>query len=87
MVDFHVAHSAAEAASGRGLDFRELERDFAGVWSLHRLNTYAYMGPFLEEDLPSKWVRTCQALREKYPLDGANFCAVWLRETTGSITT
>jgi SAM-dependent methyltransferase len=82
LVDFHVAHSATEAASGRGLDFEQLERDFAGAWSLQWVQTYAYLGPYLEEGLQSKWSRVCRDLRAKYPLDGANFCSVWSRNMT-----
>ncbi len=79
LVDFHVAHSATEAASGRGLDFEKLERDFAGLWSRRWLETYAFMGMFHEEELPAKWSRLSHQLHHKYPLDGANFCTIWSR--------
>ena len=79
LVDYSVAFTAAEAAAGRGLDFRALARAFAGVWDLRWVRTYAYMGLFYEGDLPQKWARVCRTLAAKYPDDGANFCAIWQR--------
>jgi hypothetical protein len=49
----------------------------AGVLSLQAVETYAHMGSFLVERLPRKWKRIAEHLGKAYPLDGANFSALW----------
>lgn len=80
MVDFHVPHSEAEAAAGRGLDFKLLADELRGRWKLLHVRTYAFMGPFYEGRLPWRWQRICQELARRHPDDGANFCTVWKRD-------
>ena len=79
LVDFHVAHSAREAESGRGFDFRRLEWQLRSRWRLKWTKTYAYMGPYYEARLPKHWQRACKNLADDHPDDGANYCAVWTR--------
>jgi hypothetical protein len=64
-------------ARAEGLDFRVIERQTAGVLSLQAVETYAYMGRFLPGSLPRKWRRIAEQLGKAYPLDGANFSAIW----------
>jgi hypothetical protein len=82
LVDFYVAFSPEEALSGRGLDHEQLACDFVGAWTLSWVRSYGFMGEFYDGDLPGKWARLCRRLRTQYPLDGANFCAVWSRNET-----
>jgi hypothetical protein len=77
LVDFHVAHDAAEAGAGRGLDFDQLARDLQGTWQMLHVHTYSFMGPFYEPRLPRRWRITCGQLARDYPKDGSNFCTVW----------
>jgi SAM-dependent methyltransferase len=77
LVDFHVAHSVEEAGVGRGFDFEELRENLRGRWELLRVFTYSYLGPIGTARLPAAWRLRCQALGERFPYDGANFCCVW----------
>jgi hypothetical protein len=79
LVDFHVAHSADEAKLGRGFDYAQMQRDFAPAWQPRWFRSYSFMGTQYEATLPVAWQQTCRDLAEKYPQDGANFCAVWQR--------
>jgi trans-aconitate methyltransferase len=79
LVDFHVAHSIDEAASGRGLDFESMQTEFAGTWKLTWVKTYSFMGSFYEQNLPQKWLESCGEIAYNFPHDGANFCSVWRR--------
>lgn len=79
LVDFHVPHSPAEAAVGRGLDFQQLAQDLKGSWRLAHVRTYSFMGPFFEDWLPRRWRAVCKSLAEQCPHDGANFSCVWRR--------
>jgi ubiquinone/menaquinone biosynthesis C-methylase UbiE len=79
LVDFHVAHSKEEVAAGRGFDFELLQEDLAKSWKLDWVKTYSFMGYFYEGDLPAKWQRASRELAQKFPNDGANFCAIWKR--------
>lgn len=81
LVDFHVPHTPEEAATGRGLDYAELERKNHGRWNLVWKTSYNFMGPVMEDDLPVKWRSQCRLLKERFPDDGASFCAVWSRAT------
>jgi trans-aconitate methyltransferase len=79
MVDFHVAHSVAEAAAGRGLDFESMGEEMAAQWKLRRVKTYFFLGPYAPHLLPRRWAERGSQLAALYPNDGANFCAVWAR--------
>ncbi len=79
LVDFHVAHSPAEGAAGRGLDFALLARAFAGMWQLRWVKTYSFMGAVYEGRLAGRWARVARELADRYPHDGANFSSVWVR--------
>jgi SAM-dependent methyltransferase len=81
LVDFHVPHTPEEAAAGRGLDFAEMEEQNQGNWNLVWKTSYNFMGPILEDGLPSKWRSQCRLLKERFPDDGASFCTVWSRAT------
>lgn len=80
LVDFGVAHSLEEVEAGRGLDVRELERRFAGRWTLVAVRSYSFMGSLFEGRLPPAWQKRCHELARRFPEDGANFCAVWRRQ-------
>jgi SAM-dependent methyltransferase len=80
IVDFHVAHCSAEAADGRGLDFEQMQVEFASEWSLTWVKTYSFFGSFKLTGIPSRWMKRGKELAEKFPNDGANFCAVWSRK-------
>jgi len=79
LVDFHVAHSFNEAVSGRGLDFESMQTDFTSWWNLSWVKTYSFMGAFYEDNVSEKWVCSSRELADKFPQDGANFCAIWRR--------
>ena len=81
LVDFHVPHTPEEAAAGRGLDFADMEKQNQGHWKLVWKTSYNFMGPVLEDDLPSQWRSQCRLLKERFPDDGASFCTVWSRAT------
>lgn len=76
LVDFHVAHSAAEAQSGRGLDIEEMAADLAPHWRLVWRRNYAYLGPYYEASAPAAWRQRAAELARRFPDAGANFCAV-----------
>jgi 2-polyprenyl-3-methyl-5-hydroxy-6-metoxy-1,4-benzoquinol methylase len=78
-VDFQVAHSAAEAESGRGFDIDELQASLADSWRVCWFRSYSYMGQFYEGSLPRRWQDRCRELAAGLPRDGANFCCVWRR--------
>lgn len=80
LVDFHVANSAAEASLGRGFDIVELKRQLALRWRVQWIRTYGYMGGFWEGGMRRVWRDRAAALAAAYPMDGANFCAVWSRK-------
>lgn len=79
LVDFHVPRSADEAEAGKGFDFHNLRKDFEVEWDLVWTKSYSFMGTFPEYRLSARWVKECRALQERFPDDGANFCAVWKR--------
>jgi len=79
LVDLHVAHSAEEAALGRGFDPADLQQDFARIWKPLWMKSYSFMGPFYESNLPRRWRRVSHELSKRFPQDGANFCSVWRR--------
>ncbi len=79
LIDFHVAHTPEEAATGRGFEVRELQSALSAGWSLEYLRTYSFMGPIYEGRLPERWRRIAKDLKDRYPLDGANFCSIWRR--------
>jgi len=79
IVDFHVAHSFEEAASGRGFDFEIMQQDLIDKWQLVWVKTYSFMGPYYEKDLPEKWSHLSHKISHNFPKDGANFSAAWKR--------
>jgi 2-polyprenyl-3-methyl-5-hydroxy-6-metoxy-1,4-benzoquinol methylase len=79
LVDFHVAHSADDAESGRGFDFEAIQKQLEGQWKLLWVKSYSFMGAYYEGSIPMKWRATSRRLAEQYPLDGANFSAIWSR--------
>ncbi len=81
LVDFGVAHSVEEAQAGRGLDFRALEKRFAGRWTLRDVKTYSYMGNLYEGYLTSYWRGECAKLAHRFPDDGAMFTCLWQRNS------
>ena len=81
LVDFHVAHSAAEAAAGRGFDIDRLQAETArangnSVWEF----SYWYMGTVAESRLAVEW-RPKPA--DDWPTSSLatapNLCALWRR--------
>jgi SAM-dependent methyltransferase len=80
IVDFHVAHSPAEADSGRGLDFEIMEQKLINEWQLIWAKTYSFMGSHYDGDLPKKWSQRSEKLGKNFPKDGANFCTAWQRK-------
>jgi SAM-dependent methyltransferase len=81
LVDFHVAHSAEEAQSGRGFDVDQMPDQLSSRWTLQWTQSYSFMGAHYEGGLPRRWQLECERLMQKFPRDGANFCAVWQRVT------
>ncbi|MBA4016154.1 MAG: hypothetical protein C0483_03090 [Pirellula sp.] len=79
LVDFHVAHSAAEATAGRGFDIDLLQAELCGQWQLRWVHSYSFMGTFAEARLPREWQQECRRLADDFPQDGANLCALWSR--------
>ena len=79
IVDFHVAHSADEAAAGRGFDIDRLQAEMRGQWQLLWEFSYSYMGTFAETRLAVEWRQTCRQLADEFPRDGANLCTLWRR--------
>jgi SAM-dependent methyltransferase len=80
LVDLHVPHSREEAEGGRGFDFRKIEEQIAGQWSMRWVQTYAFMGGFEEAGLSHEWRSRCTRLRVKYPMDGSIFSSIWRKE-------
>ena len=80
LVDFHSPRSTADAESGRGFDIQDLEQVFMGRWRLEWYKSYSFLGPFYEGGQTKSWRRRATELAEKYPEDGANFCAVWVKQ-------
>lgn len=82
LVDFRVAHDASEAKAGRGLDADELATEVGSRWRPVWRRSYAYLGPYYEGSAPPAFQRQAASLAERFPDDGANFCAVWQRAAT-----
>lgn len=80
IVDFHVAHSSAEANSGRGLDFEVMTSNFSNEWQLIWVKTYSFMGSYYDGNLSKKWSERSERLKKNFPKDGANFCTAWQRK-------
>ena len=79
LVDFHVHHVLDDNQSARGLDLSKMQSTFEPHWSLAWYKTYSYLGAFSELGAPRRWQDKASLLKAKFPADGANFCAVWLR--------
>jgi len=79
LVDFSVAHSQEEIATGRGLDFEILQEQFRNRWRMIWLKTYSFMGVYYEKKIPRKYQGIARKLSLRYPNDGNNFCCVWKR--------
>ena len=79
IVDYHVPHTPDEARAGRGFDFYRLAAEFKSLWRLEWAKSYAFLGHYLERELTPEWQARTRSLAARYPLDGANFCAVWRR--------
>jgi SAM-dependent methyltransferase len=79
LVDFHVQQPADDIHSGRGLDLARMKAVFQPYWILQWSRTYSYLGAFNELKAPRHWRKKAHLLKEKFPGDGANFCAVWSR--------
>lgn len=77
LVDFHVAHSAQEAAAGRGFDIYEWRRALHPHWENTWYYSYGFVGPYYEQQLSRYWQQRSRKLAERFPDDGANFAAVW----------
>ncbi len=78
LVDFHVRH-LIDADSERGFDLSVMESVFKQHWLLRWSKTYSYLGAFGELSARRTWLNKAHLLQEKFPADGANFCAVWSR--------
>jgi SAM-dependent methyltransferase len=81
IVDFHVAHSNEEVKNGRGFDYEILEKEWSKTWILQWVKTYSFTGINYEEEIPSYWIKKSSNLAQKFPKDGANFCAIWRRRS------
>jgi SAM-dependent methyltransferase len=79
LVDFHVAHSAEEAQSGRGFDLDELAPRLGDRWTLLWSKSYSFLGPYYEGKLPRRWTRVARRLAERFPSDGSHWSAGWQR--------
>jgi hypothetical protein len=79
IVDIHVAHSAAEAAQGRGFDIEHWRQELAWAWRCAWFTSYGFMGEHYEDDLTQPWAAAARDLAARFPADGANFCSVWER--------
>lgn len=79
LVDFHVAHTAEEAISGRGFDFEVLKGTFGANWEQRWVTTYFFMGPYSEGKLAKRWIEAGNALEKRFPNDGSVFASVWNR--------
>lgn len=78
LVDYHIAHSGAEAEPGRAFDVEELKEQLQGRWSLGWIKTYSYMGLVSRGRLGPGWTG-CEDLAGRFPTDSRQFCAVWRR--------
>lgn len=78
-VDLHVAHSAEEAADGRGFDIRSWRDELDWAWRNLWFRSYGFIGPHHEGDLGAPWAAEAAALAARFPDDGASFCSVWGR--------
>lgn len=82
IVDVGVAHNTVEAAAGRGLDAHALAANWVGRWHLENLRSYSFMGDAYEARLPQRWQAVAADLRQRFPADGAQYAALWRREST-----
>lgn len=80
LVDFHVPHPLDDPGAGRGLDLEKMGFAFKEQWTLLWSKTYSYLGQFSELRAPKRWLEKARLLKERFPSDGANFCAVWSRQ-------
>ncbi len=80
LVDFHVHQLEDDVNAERGLDLAKMQSIFRQRWSLQWSKTYSYLGAFSELRAPRQWLSKAHLLKEKFPADGANFCAVWSRQ-------
>lgn len=76
LVDFHIQHSASDP---RGFDPIYLQDALALRWKAAWCKTYSYLGSFSELRASRAWLAKARLLRDRFPDDGANFCAVWER--------
>ncbi|MBX3448169.1 MAG: methyltransferase domain-containing protein [Planctomycetaceae bacterium] len=79
LVDLHVPVSSEQALTGRGFDPTDVGNSWPRGWNRLWLTTYNFMGPHPETGLSRHWRDRCADLQRQFPLDGANFCAVWQR--------
>lgn len=77
LVDFHVPHPLDDADAVRGLDLEKMQSTLKEQWTLQWSKTYSYLGQFSELAAPRKWRDKAGLLKNHFPADGANFCAVW----------
>jgi hypothetical protein len=80
LVDFHVHQLEDDVKTERGFDLAKMESIFSPHWLLQWSKTYSYLGAFGELRAPQQWLNKARLLKERFPADGANFCAVWSRQ-------
>jgi len=60
-----------------GMDGDELGRSALSALTLIEFRSYGFLGPLENDRVPKVCQREAQRLAERFPDDGANFCALW----------
>lgn len=79
LVDVHAPPLRPEEWPGwqGGLDAAELKANFVSALTLVEFRSYGFLGPLYKDRVPRQCWQKAQRLAERFPEDGANFCALW----------
>jgi SAM-dependent methyltransferase len=77
IVDFHVPNPVREDCMG--FDLESMKIALSPGLSFVAAKAYGFFFPLAGKDVSVKWRRKEESLAEKYPMDGANFSALWCK--------
>lgn len=79
LVDVHAPPLRSDAWPSwqGGFDIDELRGGCLSALSLLALRSYGFLGPLYENQVPKRCRQEAQQLAERFPDDGAMFCALW----------
>ena len=78
LVDVHVPpiHDGSVALGLPGFDPHELASECLPQFTVRKFRSYGYFGTHFIENLPEYWQQRANEVAQKYPADGAQFCAL-----------